>query len=99
MTGIAAMSVEGVLGCSLVTGGVDGDAFQKFIDENLLSKLQPLNFNGSKPHSIVIMDNATIHHVQHVQTLEGLGVLIYFLPPYSPDLNPIENCFLRLNTG
>ncbi len=37
------------------------------------------------------MDNASIHHVQNVvQTLEGLGVLVYFLPPYSPDLNPIQ---------
>ena len=68
MTGIAAMSVEGVLKCSLVTGGIDDDAFQNFIDENLLSKLQ--SFTGSNPHSIVIIDNAAIHHVQYVvQTL------------------------------
>ena len=95
VTGITAMSMEGVLDCSFVTGGVDGDAFQKFIDENLLSKLQP--FNGTNPHSIVIMDNCSIHHVQQcVQTLEGLGVLVYFLPPYSPDLNPIEEMFSKV---
>ena len=95
VTAITAMSVDGVLDCSFVTGGVDADAFQKFVDEKLVSKLQP--FNGTNPHSIVVMDNASIHHVQHVvQTLEGLGVLVYFLPPYSPDHNPIEEAFSKV---
>ncbi len=87
--------MEGVLDISLVEGGVDSDVFQDFVDEKLAPKLQP--FNGVNAHSIVVMDNASIHHVQHVvQTLEGLGVLVYFLPPYSPDLNPIEETFSKV---
>ena len=43
------------------------------------------------------MDNACIHHTRDVlQTLEGFGVLVYFLPPYSPDLNPIEEAFSKV---
>jgi transposase len=38
------------------------------------------------------MDNACIHH-KVLQTLDGFGVLVYFLSPYSPDLNPIEEAF------
>ena len=54
--------------------------------------LQP--FNGVNPNSIIIMDNATIHHVHGVvELLESLGVLVYFLPPYSPDLNPHRGTF------
>ena len=45
------------------------------------------------------MDNASIHHAhQIVESLEDLGVLVYFLPPYSPDLNPIEELFSRVKS-
>ena len=49
-------------------------------------------------HSVVILDNAAIHHVERlsvVTSLEGLGVLVHFLPPYSPDKNAIENVLLK----
>ena len=43
------------------------------------------------------MDNATIHHLQRVQDMIlGVGVLIRFLPAYSPDLNPIEEVFSKV---
>ena len=46
------------------------------------------------PKSILIMDNCSIHHIEHVTTLiEEAGILLLFLPPYSPDLNPIECVF------
>ena len=45
-------------------------------------------------HSVVVLDNASIHKVQEViGLLSGLGVIIKFLPAYSPDLNPIEEVF------
>ena len=54
-------------------------------------------FNGTNPRSIVIMDNASIHHVKEVvSTIEGVGALIKFLPPYSPDLNPVEEVFAQV---
>ena len=46
---------------------------------------------------IVLLDNASIHHVEKVQeAVNGVGALLWFLPPYSPDLNPIEECFSKV---
>lgn len=62
-------------------------------------KLSPLlyPFNGVNPHSIIIADNASVHHVEGVtELLENLGVQIYFLPPYTPDFNPIEELFPKV---
>ena len=95
VTAIAALNMNGIVDCSPITGGVNSDMFKEFVEEKLASKLQP--FNGTNPNSIIVMDNASIHHsTQVVQTLENLGLLIYFLPPYSPDLNPIEEAFSKL---
>lgn len=48
-------------------------------------------FNGTNPHSVIVLDNASIHHVDKVvELLHSLGALVLFLPPYSPDYNPIE---------
>ena len=95
VTAIAAMSIQGPLECTIVEGGVNGDVFKTFLEEKLSPVLQP--FNGVNPNSIIIMDNATIHHVDGVvELLESLGVLVYFLPPYSPDLNPIEELFSKI---
>ena len=45
-------------------------------------------------HSIAVMDNCSIHHVQEVKKLfDDAGILVFFLPPYSPDYNPIEEAF------
>ena len=51
-------------------------------------------FNGVNQHSVVIMDHASIHHVDTVQDLiERAGARLIFLPPYLPDLNPVEGVF------
>ena len=58
------------------------------------------SFNGTNPNSVIVMDNAAIHHVDGVEELlENLGVLIYFLSPYSPDLNPIEKLFSKIKSS
>ena len=58
----------------------------------ILPGLMP--FNGINPLSVVIMDNASIHHVQsNVQLIESTSARVIFLPPYSPDLNPLEPVF------
>ena len=55
--------------------------------------------NGENAKSVVITDNASVHHVDSVvETFKQLGVLIYFLPPYSPDFNPIEESFSKLKS-
>ena len=84
-----------MIATSIVEDGVDGDKFQKFLEEKLSAVLLP--FNGSNTNSIVIMDNASIHHVDGVVALlETLGVLVFYLPPYSPELNPIEELFSKV---
>ena len=94
---IACISMEGVLECSTVTGTVDGNNFYTFVHSKLLPLLMP--FNGSNPHSVVIMDNASIHHIDGiVDMIISIGALVIFLPPYSPDYNPIEEAFSKVKT-
>ena len=53
-----------------------------------------LPFDGCNPKSIAVMDNCSIHHVREVADLfNSAGILLLYLPPYSPDLNPIELAF------
>ena len=74
---------------------MDGDVFYDFVCEDLGMKLQP--FNGINNNSIVIMDNCSIHHTNEVESvLNDFGVISHFLPPYSPDFNPIELAFSKV---
>ena len=51
-------------------------------------------FDGINHASIVVMDNLSVHHVPQVTNLfQQAGILMLYLPPYSPDLNPIEEAF------
>lgn len=97
ISALAAMSTEGLLECTLVEGGVCGNTSKTFIEKKLSPLLNP--FNGTNLQSILIMDNAAIHYTENVcKLLEDLGVLIYiyiYLPPYSQDLNPIEELFCK----
>ena len=69
--------------------------FLDFVRRNLLLILLP--FDGDNPRSSVVMDNASIHHIQEVTDLNtATEALIRFLPPYSPDLNPIELAFNKV---
>ncbi len=81
LSAIAAMCCDGVLGCQIREGGVNSEVFQAFLDMELASKLLP--FNGINPRSIVVMDNASIHHAdQLTNSLEDLGV---FTSRFEPD--------------
>ena len=54
-------------------------------------------FNGTNPHSVVILDNCSIHHVPKVaKSIQDVVALFIYLPPYSPDLNPIEELFSKV---
>ena len=48
-------------------------------------------FDGENSKSIAILDNCSIHHVSEVEAaFKQAGIFVYYLPPYSPDLNPLE---------
>ena len=92
---IGAMSTEGMEDVYIVEGNVTGDVFVKFVRNCLLPVLQP--FNGTNSHSVVVMDNASVHHYEEVvDIVTGVGAIIRFLPPYLPELNPIENAFSKV---
>ena len=95
LNAIAFMSVQGILDCKIVRGTVDGCTFSSVLERYLIPHVLP--FDGINPHSVVIMDNASIHHVDGiVQMIQDAGALVLFLPPYSPDYNPIEEAFSKV---
>ena len=97
MSAVGVMSAEGIIDCHIVSGNVNADSFEEFVERSLLPHLMP--FNGVNPHSIVVLDNCSIHHVDHtVNLIEGLGVLVLFWPPYSPHMMPIESAFSKVKS-
>ena len=63
--------------------------------EDLLSKLLP--FDCINNNSTLIMDNCSVHHTGEVESvLNDAGIITHFLPPYSPDYNPIELAFSKV---
>ena len=88
------MSMEGILACKIARGSVDGETFIAFVENVLMPNLMP--FDGYNPRSIVIMDNCSIHHIDEVtELIQQTGALVHWLPPYSPDMNPIEEAFSK----
>lgn len=90
---IPILSLEGIHDLYLAEGSMNGDRFAQFVRDCLVPHLLP--FNGVNPRSVVIMDNASIHHVDEVTDLieTQAGAKLCFLPPYSPDLMPVEGIF------
>lgn len=72
-----------------VEGAVDAKAFESYVEYFLTPKL--------KRGQIVVMDNLSVHKSERAKRLiEGAGAEVLFLPPYSPDLNPIEEAFSKV---
>lgn len=93
ISAVVAMSSDGVEAYELYTGSTDAIKFFDFIRGSLIPSMAP--FPGE--HSILILDNCSIHHAQHIKDfLNNMGILVLFLPPYSPDFNPIEELFSYL---
>ena len=89
ISAIGVLTTRGIEDSYIVEGNVNADIFLRFTERTLLPILLP--FDGDNPRSVVIFDNATIHHVESVISLiSAAGALVRFLPPYSPDLNPLE---------
>jgi len=95
VSAIGVLSTSGMLDCHIVEGTVNADRFEEFVERSLLPHLCP--FNGINPQSVVVMDNCSIHHVERVvELIESTGALVIFLPPYSPDFNPIMEAFAKV---
>lgn len=81
---IGAIGVDGIRTGLSVPGAIDGETMLFFVEELLVPTLN----RGD----IVLMDNASIHKLDDIEdALEAAGAGLLFLPPYSPDLNPIEH--------
>lgn len=94
---IGIMSLEGIEDVYLSEENVNSDVFENFVRTTLLPVLMP--FNGINSHSVVIMDNCSVHHAARgIEMISSVGALTRFLPPYSPDLNPIEEVFSKVKS-
>ncbi|KXJ08334.1 hypothetical protein AC249_AIPGENE28337 [Exaiptasia diaphana] len=92
ISAIPVVSTDGILDIGIYDGHVDGALFLHFVNTTLAPHLQP--FNGFNARSIVVLDNARIHHYRHVvNAINATGALLMFLPPYSPDYMPCEGVF------
>ncbi len=88
-TFIAALRVDGLYAPWLVDGAMNGDGFLTYITQVLAPVLVP--------GDIVVCDNLSSHKVAGVAAaIEEVGAQLCYLPPYSPDLNPIEMVFSKL---
>jgi transposase len=86
---IAALGVEGVRCATVVDGAVNRDVFDAFVEQVLVPEL--------RQGDVVILDNLSSHKSEHARRLiESKGARLEFLPPYSPDLNPIEMVFSKI---
>ncbi|KAF7361312.1 Tc1-mariner class transposase [Mycena sanguinolenta] len=89
----AAMSKEGYLAVKVLPGAFDSFDFFDFVAEQVLPVMNP----WPAKHSVLVLDNCRIHHNDALlELLSANGSLLLFLPPYSPDLNPIEESFSTL---
>ena len=80
-----------------IRGTANGEVFYNLVQTHLLPYLLP--YNGINPHSVVVLDNCSIHHIAEVvKSINDVGAHVLFLPPYSPDLNPIEELFSKVKT-
>ena len=95
---IPVMSIDGIHDVYITEGTINGEKFAEYVQNCLLPVLKPFNYLNS--HSVVITDNASIHHVHDVVDLieNQAGAKVCFLPPYSPDLNPAEGVFSQVKS-
>jgi transposase len=91
VTILGALSVAGVEALMTVNGATDGDIFLVFVREVLAPTLSE--------GDVVIWDNLGAHRSVAVrEAVEARGARLVFLPPYSPDMNPIERCWSKIKT-
>jgi transposase len=89
ITFVGGLTLSGFIAPMLLDGPMDGECFRAWVEQMLAPVL--------KPGDLVVMDNLSAHKVAGVrQAINTTGACLLYLPPYSPDLNPIENAFAKL---
>lgn len=88
-TFLAALRQDQITAPCVIDGAINGATFLAYVEQSLIPTLAP--------GDIVVMDNLGSHKVAGVrQAIEAAGATLLYLPPYSPDLNPIEQLFAKL---
>lgn len=88
-TFLAALRTDGLSAPLVVDGPIDGATFRGWVEQHLAPTL--------RAGDIVVMDNLRCHKVAGVaEAIRARGAEVLYLPPYSPDLNPIENVFSKV---
>jgi transposase len=89
LTFIAGLRHDGIVAPCVLDGPINGESFTAWVEQFLIPELEP--------GSIVVLDNLGSHKGCRVRKLlKAAGIRLFFLPPYSPDLNPIEEMFSKL---
>lgn len=87
----AGLRLDGMVAPMLLDGAMSGIAFLAYVEQVLVPEL--------KPGDIAVMDNLPAHKVSGVrEAIEKAGAKLLYLPPYSPDFNPIEMAFSKFKT-
>jgi transposase len=90
-TFLAALRYDGLTAPLVVDGAMNGAVFRAYIEQQLVPTL--------RPEDLVVMDNLPAHKVAGVRkAIEAVGASAVYLPPYSPDFNPIELVFAKLKS-
>jgi transposase len=85
----AALRLDGLAAPMILDGPMHGTAFRAYVEQVLVPEL--------RPGDVVVMDNLPAHKVAGVrEAIEAAGARLLYLPPYSPDFNPIEMAFAKL---
>lgn len=88
-TFVAGLRSDGIAAPLVIDGAMNGELFLAYVEQQLAPTLQP--------GDVVVMDNLPAHKVKGVrQAIEAVGARVAYLPPYSPDFNPIEQAFAKL---
>jgi len=83
------MRVSGPIAPAVFDGPTDREAFTAYVEQVLVPEL--------RPGDVVVMDNLSPHKAPSVRAaIEAVGAALVYLPPYSPDFNPIENLWSKL---
>jgi len=89
---LPAYTQDGIIFAHVYQGSTDSAIFEGFIEQ-----LLPFMGRWPEPKSVLVIDNTSIHHTERIEQMcRDASVKLVYLPPYSPDLNPIKEFFAKL---